>query len=421
MEPVRSTLITRKDIRDRFSQNLEWATGIDLATAWTTPNKSLCALQRRTPPIKVRALVRELDGTTDPDALRVLHCMGELRMCAAKFHPKVYIFHGTEKSVAWIGSANFTFSGFGENEEVLIETSDTREVEDWFDRLWEGPCKVINESTINLFANWRNNLPQKPSREPWPLATHLGTNDVMKVHRMQLLQEVNDWRSYVAALVKCDHWWSRDTMYLFSVLGDKLSYIHTICAGQELAQLPNWRNLKRCECYILRGDDRKEGAWALLGSCERTKLKSVFNPENENVPGILEKREYIHRYLEQVRAADDNEIAYVAHEVVQEIVSDKKGPFKGFGPCATTRLLALTRPDLLVSVNGGSQNGLGRLIFGEPRTSVWIAKHYDELLKWVYDQPWFKAEKPERGLELERKIWNCRAALLDAFVYRIEE
>ena len=289
-------MITRKDIRVRFFQNLEWATKIDLATAWTTPNQSLCTLQRRSPSLKVRAVVGPLDGTTDPDALRALHCMGKLRMHVGKqrFHPKVYVFRGTDTSVAWIGSANFTCSGFGENEEVLFETSDTKTVEGWFQNLWEERCAPLNESTINRYANWRESLTHRSPQEIWPPATI----NVTRVHRMQLLEEVNDWRSYVAALEKCDLWWSweshRTTTNPFSVLGEKLSYLHTIGAGRKLAQLPNWRNLKQCECYILRGDARKEGNWALLGSCRGT-VVSVFNAKKENIPEIREKRDRIHR------------------------------------------------------------------------------------------------------------------------------
>ena len=44
-----------------------------------------------------------------------------------------------------------------------------------------------------------------------------------------------------------------------------------------------------------------------------------------------------------------------------------------------------------------------------------MAVNYIELLNWVYEQPWFNARQPDDPLE--RTIWNCRAALLDAFVY----
>ena len=38
-------LITHENILRRFTENLVWATGIDLATAWATSNGGLRALQ----------------------------------------------------------------------------------------------------------------------------------------------------------------------------------------------------------------------------------------------------------------------------------------------------------------------------------------------------------------------------------------
>ena len=166
-------LITRRNLLDCFSQNLEWATGIDIASAWATPNEALRKLglrkfQNQNPaPIKVRAVVGPLDGITEPDALRALASMGQLRVrhvagVRQRFHPKVYIFRSADRSVAWIGSANFTARGFGRNEEVLFEASDTEDVEDWFKRLWE-QCAPLDKCAINNYADWRKgNLPQTP-------------------------------------------------------------------------------------------------------------------------------------------------------------------------------------------------------------------------------------------------------------------
>ena len=44
-----------------------------------------------------------------------------------------------------------------------------------------------------------------------------------------------------------------------------------------------------------------------------------------------------------------------------------------------------------------------------------LANKYDALLDWLYERPWFKEQQPDDPSKLE--IWNCRAALLDAFVY----
>lgn len=415
LEPRPRNLITRENILDRFSQNLEWATGIDLATAWTTPNESLRALQRRAPRPKVRAIIGPLDGTTKADALRTLYCIGQLRIARESqiFNPKVYIFRGADRSVAWIGSANFTAGGFEQNEEVLFETSDTEAVECWFMRMW-GECGPLNESAINRYGNWKKSLPPRTGRKIWPPSTI----DVTMAHRMQLLREVNDWRSYVTALEKCDlrwNWKSKREKYPFSVLGARHSYLHTIRAGRNIAHLSDWTNLTRCECYILRGKDTEEGNWALLGSC-RGKAESVFNPGNENMTEIVEIRERIHQYLKQVRCASDDKIAQVAHGIVQQIMLDRKGPFKGFGPAAVS-LLTLARPDRLVSVNQAPAARLGNFIFRRPevKNPEWLANRYDELLNRLYEQPWFKAQQPDNAWE--QKIWNCRVALLDAFVY----
>ena len=115
-------------------EHLVWATEIDLATAWATNHDGLRALQQEQPTTAVRAIVGLWGNLTEPFALRMLAEIGELRGVDARrhFHPKVFIFRGGGKSVAWVGSANFTFGGFGMNEEALFETSDTASIQDWF-------------------------------------------------------------------------------------------------------------------------------------------------------------------------------------------------------------------------------------------------------------------------------------------------
>ena len=126
-------LINHENIQRCFKKNLAWATGIDVASAWATSNAGLRALQiDRAAPLQVRAVVGLSGHSTDPATLGTLADIGELRIIdeSRLFHPKVYVFHGKDKSVAWVGSANFTSGGFGKNEELLFETSETKAVED---------------------------------------------------------------------------------------------------------------------------------------------------------------------------------------------------------------------------------------------------------------------------------------------------
>ena len=125
----------------------------------------------------------------------------------------------------------------------------------------------------------------------------------------------------------------------------------------------------------------------------------------------------IREQVDQVLNASPGEIAEVAHDAMEAIRKLKhvENAYRPIGPAAATRLLTLARPDFLVSVNGASATRLGKLFSGNPKTPSSLANDYVGLLKWVYDQPWFSARRPDD--QWERKIWNCRAALLDAFVY----
>ena len=55
--------------------------------------------------LRVRAVVGLWGNHTDPVALRILARIGKLRLVEGdrRFHPKVYIFRGYEKTVAWVG------------------------------------------------------------------------------------------------------------------------------------------------------------------------------------------------------------------------------------------------------------------------------------------------------------------------------
>ena len=148
-------LITNENILHRFSEHLSWATEIDLATAWATSNGGLRALQRRVPSLEVRAVVGLWGNLTEPFALKILANMGQLRAADAsrRFHPKVFVFRAAGRSVAWVGSANFTSGGFGMNEEALFETSDTASVQNWLRRyrfIVSLPSAILRE-----MSHWR--------------------------------------------------------------------------------------------------------------------------------------------------------------------------------------------------------------------------------------------------------------------------
>ena len=382
-------LIDQENIRSRFSENLAWATGIDLATAWATSNTGLRELQERTASLEVRAVVGLWGNLTDPVALRKLADMGELRLAdeSRRFHPKVYVFRGEGRSVAWIGSANFTSGGFGMNEEVLFETSDTKAVEIWFDRLWE-QCGPLDKGAINNYAASRkDNPPRPPSRPPV----------IIDSTPMQLLNEVDDWRSYVAALDRCDRWWRERNSW--SVLGERCSWSETIHVLHDVVKQENWRTLDDYDKKRLLGLTEEEGDWALLGAMRRSALNTVFGANCEKIQNAAQR----------VFTAEDDGFLDMAITAYEELVR-----LDGVGPGIATRLLALARPDRFVSLNNASNKGLSDF-FNLARSTLETPKNYGRLLEAIYDQTWFREPAPKDARE--HTIYWMRAALLDCFVY----
>ena len=116
---------------------------VDIATAWATEGSALDALEEHKKQCKGKLTVRTMAGYsgnhTTPSALKRLAKLGKVRLVDGDngmFHVKLFLFHSSSGSLAWVGSANFTGSGFGSNEELLYETTVTGKLQEWFDRRW---------------------------------------------------------------------------------------------------------------------------------------------------------------------------------------------------------------------------------------------------------------------------------------------
>ena len=381
-------LIDPGNILARFQKHLEWAEEFDVATAWATSHDGLRFLKRRQGSLKVRAIVGLWGNQTDPVALRILANLGRLRLAEGgrRFHPKVYVFRGSGRSVAWVGSANFTAGGFAMNEEVVFETSATKSVEKWFDELWE-KCGQLGETAIDDYERARRKDPPTPLPPARP----------GRVERpMALLRGVGDWDRYVAAVEQCDLWWSRHRSW--SVLGDLKSWHQTIEVLHDVATQEDWDAMNDYDRRRLLGITREEG-WALLGRMRPPAKKTVFG----------RNRRRIHRIVRNAAEADDAAFPDLAFEAYTEL---RDIPRVGEG--IATRLLSLARPDRFVSVNDGSRGGLAEYS-GLATSTLGSVRSYRRLLEWIYGQEWFA--EPEPHGQRERSIWRMRAALLDCFVY----
>ena len=128
---------------DAFRDHIKDAQGLRVASAWLSDSDAFGALLAQ-PGIKLKAIIGTYGTSTDPAALqKVVRWFGfkSLRIVAPPelFHPKLFLFEKRDRTIAWIGSANFTRGGVTTNTELMLETDQARAVapmEDWFDDLW---------------------------------------------------------------------------------------------------------------------------------------------------------------------------------------------------------------------------------------------------------------------------------------------
>ena len=400
-------IISGNRLLKRFVELASEAKRVDIAVAWASSCDPIETLAESR--ADIRAVVGTSGNSTNPSTLRRLTEFSALRIPPNNppqtFHPKYYCFHG-ETTVCWIGSANLTGWGFGGNVELIHEFElKKREDGEWFEQLWEDlepdPWPAILE------YEERYTPPKRTSR---PAST-------VEDADLPLLADIETWKDFVDGLRAYDEFYRYHELG-FDVVGESHSWHHTIITGHEVVLLSDWTNLTQRECRILRGlagQDDDEGNWALLGTVG---FQANYVLNNNHMPEIGPNRQQIRALIEPVLLASDD-VADVAHAAVQEIRSVRRSEDErhGIGPAATTRWLALARPDRLVSVNGASARRLGE-VSGLPKDSGMLASVYGNLIAWLHDRPWFNEFNREQPDDpFDRAIWNRRAALVDVFVY----
>ena len=190
-------------------------------------------------------------------------------------------------------------------------------------------------------------------------------------------------------------------METLSVLGETHSWYETIDVLRILLrqELEHFNEDDGRRLLGVRGTGPN---WGLLGSMRQRAFGVVFN-SNRNRRKVQEAIDYVAR-------ASDKEFPRAAIEAYESMVG-----IPDLGTATATRLLALARPDYVVSLNEGSRVGLAKYFdMTLPRGNV-EAERYRDLLEILYDKPWFDIAEPET--QRERNIWSMRAALVDCFVY----
>lgn len=372
------------------------------AIAWATDNMvTAAALQYRH---KFQHLVI---GThqyiTSPDTLR--HFLGTPGFKVRKpkgplFHLKVYCFDLGSRWATVIGSHNLTTSAFTVNQEASVV-------------LFGPPGDPQLQNLFNLVAeHHRNGEVLDPD---WLYGYEANHNRAKR-----LIKNAEEWvdirlpkPSTMPALNIQEMDW---TTFVKKVTADATHGVESRlkvleAANRILASTLNFSDLSEENRKRVAGTRGKvlsrEGDldWAFFGSMGGHPLFAATVIRN---PSELSAAMAAIPAVGQVTSSD------YANFVDLFMASFVKGKRAGGGIGSGTRLLAMKRPDQFVGLNGANGQGLCDY-FGQPRTTTNLVNYWDRIIRPMRETRWWRVSQPSVGLE--RRIWNVRAAMLDALYY----
>jgi HKD family nuclease len=372
----------------------KWADRIELAYAWVSTNGGTSAHWKALPLNKItRVVVGTQFAQTEPWALRELDVKtGGLKVIidsVGTFHPKVMVGCQGERVRAVVGSANLTSAAFSKNAElgVVLNGKPTDEaisdIIQFIDRSWERATPLDHDWLERYTLAWKRR-PRPTGTVPLASAQATGIEDL----------EIS-WDAYFR-LIDNQEGRRLNSGYRLSVFDVEESYLTEI---------------ESCQAAF-----RDDASFSRIPVNSR-KLIAGLRPHSSGLLGsmkgagfakniVSEQPELLAEVLDQIPLAGaiSKEHALSAVESLTAI--------DGIALGVATRLLATKRPDVFLSLNGGSRPNIAALCArGAPSN----ARSYVGLLTRIWDTPWWRSLEPTDSKQ--RRVWNARVALLDSALY----
>lgn len=403
-------LFSEHDLLERLSTLAVDSEEIDIATAWATPGRAIDALLDSK--ARIRAIVGITGWSTHPHVLRRLSERTDtfLRIPGHPplFHPKLIIFRSRGRARVLCGSANLTSRGYENNREVGFVIDDDGSAADWFDVCWKEIDEQSSFDRMERYVkDWRPNLWRTSANRSAPLQK---SGDAVPG---DLLGQIDDWGSYAAAIESADEYWR--SRYYWSVTGEFASWLSTIEQGRAILSQQSIARLDYLGYRIVMGIELKneQSAYGLLGSMRGAgDAKEIFRSQE---PSHKRARVHIHGMLMDAVAAEPAAFPQAAGRYVEQVTS-----IAGVSGGVATRLLALARPDLAVSINGGSSERLAAysgIKALRRQGGAALPGVYQSFLEFLGEQGWYRSPRPQGTRQVA--IAQSRAALLDSLAYEI--
>ena len=377
---------------------------LDIAVAWCgNPKKTLPFQLLATVGSRITIVVGTSFHQTHPDAIKWFIDLGaNIRIFRDKgptFHPKIYFFRNRNQYALFIGSSNFTYSGFYANHETncLIEgrvtektshhiTSIQSMMEKWHTSDWSfSPTnqwlrgyRIRHRQAIKKQREL--NIPTHPlSDEDIPSATWLQTAD---------------WNIYYENVVAG----------LNRLGGGKEHHDLLDLVAQHLE--PPWtrRHFNSDLNRRLIGGYKPYGWFGHVGASGNFK-RMLKN-------GTVHEQRTIARSI--------NAIASLQTPIPYDQLAQHLNSLFLLGPTMKvwSRLLCIVRPGTYCTVASPSVRANLSAALGIAKSRFEKVDGYVELLRRIHASPWYITAEPTD--HAQRIIWQRRAAFLDAIFYEEE-
>lgn len=393
------------DVGPALAQLMDEYDEFHWAVAWGTGNELTKRLLGRVS--KFRAVTFGLAfSQTDPDLVKALIGVpGSFVVTAfpgGTYHPKVYAFRSGKKAAAIVGSANFTSGGLGRNHEasVLITGSDEEAPLSDVLAFTERSAKLGVGVTPDLETRYRLSCKlaaRKPRLPRDPIAA------VKQANVKGLMSPLvgMTWSQYVRKVrSSAQH-----------DVGISLELLRTAQAW--LAAAPSFADLTTPQRKALAG---------VIGETDRT-----INNELDQDWGWFGSMRGAGDFKNRV-AENDASLARAVDSIPQkgDVTREHYDRFAGLfvqafadshrvgGVPTASRLLAMKRPDVFLCVSDPNLTAAAAEM-GFAKSTLKLDNYWDRVVEVIQASEWYGADKPDSR---DGPLWECRAAMLDAILYR---
>jgi HKD family nuclease len=407
VKPVRALVESGEMVKAVIHQ-LQTCRRAWVAVAWATENEVFSELVRQE--TKLQYVVIGTHGSlTAPNCIARLANMNWAFFRSAKgplFHPKLYLFEHDDRYTAIIGSHNMTRGAFESNVELStlseFEKGDSvvRILREFIEEMAKGPCVIPTHAFISRYrASYRAAQRQRQTiddlyeEEPDRVEEKRRTD--APIH-----MEWEDWLKMVEDEAR----------------NGRVRRLDMLDQAQRLLKQPNG-------FLQLPLEDRRRFAGISMEQPQRD------SDIDWNLFGAMANaRRFGHSYARLVEKDNPIELATALDLIPHEIPPTRSdwqaywaalraaaGHEGGIGIVGATRLACLKRPDYFVPVTSTNTERLSQQL-GVPKRALQSPENYwDTVVETILLTPWWSKERPADAEDA--RIWEVRAAMLDAIVY----